>query len=280
MPRFRLLIAYDGRDFHGWQRQQNVETVQGAVELALTTMNGGSPITIAGASRTDAGVHAEGQVAIFDYDGSITPHSFLRGLNTLTPRTITIREVVQVPDDFHPRFQSCGKHYQYTLWTQPHLPPDLYCRAMPLKRPVDLEKMRETIPQLLGEHDFSAFRASSCDAKHPVRTLYSITITAADHYLYSLEQEHAQRVSIDVKGNAFLKNMVRILVGTLIEVGQGRLTSHQVGEILASKERPKAGPTVTADGLCLRRVFFEPSPSLHSGQEHEDEHQPQDHSDD
>ena len=262
MPRFRLLIAYDGRDFHGWQRQPEVETVQGALERALTVMNAGRPMTIAGASRTDAGVHAEGQVAVFDYEGPINERSFFRGLNTLTPRSISVREVARVSDDFHPRFRAIGKHYRYTLWTRPHLPPELYRRALGLKQCIELEPMREAARLLLGEHDFSAFRASTCDATHPVRTLYSIDITRTDHYLYPIEEESGRCVHIDVRGNAFLKNMVRILVGTFLDVGQGRRKPQEVVEILASREREKAGPTVLPDGLCLMKVFFEPSLAL------------------
>lgn len=254
--RYRLLIAYDGTSFHGWQRQPKVSTVQRAVESALTQMNAGTPMTIDGASRTDAGVHAQGQLAAFTYDGKLTAQDFLRGLNALTPSTVTIRAVDPVEDDYHPRFASRGKRYRYLLWQTKRAPPSLCSRVWITPRPIHVEPMHRAAQALLGEHDFSAFRASDCDARTPTRTISRITVeTLPSPYDFPLEIEANALIAITVEGKAFLKYMVRIIAGTLYEVGCEQRTVASVAEALAARDRTLAGRTAPACGLTLIQVF-------------------------
>lgn len=258
MPRFKLLIAYNGRHLHGWQRQRDVPTVQGTLEQALQTMNAGQPILLSGASRTDAGVHAEGQVAIFDYEGKIDASSWLRGLNALTPDTITVRDVTCVDDTFHPRFQSLGKHYRYLLWHGCLATPRWRPWVWEHRRPLDLNAIQLAAQQLLGEHDFNAFRASDCDARTSVRHISRIElVTMPTGWIRPRDHERRALIALEFEGNAFLKYMIRIIVGTLVEVGLGQRTPASVAEALQSGDRRRAGITGPPQGLTLVEVFYE-----------------------
>lgn len=247
-----LVIAYDGTNFSGWQRQAGACTVQGCLEDALGRINN-APTELRGASRTDAGVHAEYQIAAFDTDRPYEPERFRIALNALTPPEIMIRHACYAPEGFNPRFESRGKHYRYLLFEGKYLPPSLLHHAAHV-RPLDVVNMREAAKYLLGEHDFSAFRASDCQAKSPVRTITRLNIqTISGPYVYpSFEQDAL--IQIDVEGTAFLKQMVRIIVGTLIDFGLGR-PPEDMARILASGKRALAGQTAPADGLTLVRSF-------------------------
>jgi tRNA pseudouridine38-40 synthase len=264
MTRFRLLIAYDGRPFKGWQRQADgVVTVQGRVEEALTRMNGGRAVALTGASRTDAGVHAEGQVAVFDYEGPIRPKRWLKGLNALTPDAITVRAVEEVAQCFEPRFDAVGKHYRYWLWHGSAAAPPLWrARAWEVFRPLDVEAMKEGAKHLLGEHDFGAFRDAHCQARSTVRRVDEITLAPQPReagWLHAEEGEAGgELVCIDFRGSAFLKYMIRIIVGTLAEVGMGRRTPESIAEVLASRDRRRAGRTGDPQGLTLAKIFYPP----------------------
>jgi tRNA pseudouridine38-40 synthase len=241
----RLVVEYDGTSLCGWQRQANGPTVQEHIESALQALLQ-HEVTIAGASRTDAGVHARGQVASFRTEKPIPLHGIRRGLNSLLPDSIAITEAIEVADDFHPRFSATGKHYRYTILVRPDRAPRWHHRAWHHPDPLDLEAMREGAVWLLGEHDFAAFRAAGCTAKTTIRRIDSIDIEPA-----------SDRVVVDIRGNAFLRMMVRIVVGTLSEVGTGRRLASQVAEILASKDRTKAGITAPAHGLELMAVRYD-----------------------
>jgi tRNA pseudouridine38-40 synthase len=243
----RLVVEYDGSSLSGWQRQANSPTVQQHLEDALAQMLQ-HEVTVIGASRTDAGVHARGQVASFRTDRPIPLHGIRRGLNSLLPSTIAVREAVEVGDDFHPRFHATGKHYRYTILNAPDRSPRWRLRAWHVPEPLDRALMRDAARHLIGEHDFSAFRAAGCTAKTTVRRIDAIDIADLEDVLV-----------IDVRGNAFLRNMVRILVGTLVEVGQGRTPPAQVAEILASRDRTRAGPTAPPQGLELVSVRYDGS---------------------
>ncbi len=245
MRNIRLVVEYDGSSLHGWQRQANAPTVQAHLESALAELLQ-HEVAVAGASRTDAGVHARGQVAAFKTERAIPLHGIRRGLNSMLPDTIAISDAREMPEDFHPRFSATGKHYRYTILAQPDRSPRWRDRAWHHPDALDLEAMRAGAAVLIGEHDFSAFRAAGCAAKSTVRRLESVAIS-----------EDAGVVTLDVRGNAFLRMMVRIVVGTLTEVGNGRFTPAQVAEILVSKDRTRAGKTAPAHGLELMEVRYD-----------------------
>jgi tRNA pseudouridine38-40 synthase len=244
----RLIVEYDGTALCGWQRQANGPTVQGHLEEALARLLT-HEVSVVGASRTDAGVHARGQVASFRTERAIPLHGIRRGLNSLLPPAIAIVEASEVPDDFHPRFSATGKHYRYLVFTRGDRSPRWRDRAWHHPGPLDLAAMRQAAAALLGEHDFAAFRAAGCTARHTLRRIDDIAIAEDPAELALL--------GIDVRGNAFLRNMVRILVGTLVEVGAGRRPIEQVAEILASRDRTRAGITAPAQGLELVCVRYD-----------------------
>jgi tRNA pseudouridine38-40 synthase len=244
----RLVVEYDGTGLCGWQRQANGPTVQSHLEAALTSLLA-HEVTVTGASRTDAGVHASGQVASFRTDRTIALHGIRRGLNSLLPDAIAIVDATEAAEDFHPRFSATGKHYRYLLLTRADRSPRWRDRAWHLPGPLDHAAMCEAAAALIGEHDFAAFRAAGCTAKRTVRRINEIEIGDLPGEL--------SIVAVDVRGNAFLRHMVRIVVGTLVEVGQGRRPVGQVAEILASKDRTRAGVTAPARGLELVSVRYD-----------------------
>jgi tRNA pseudouridine38-40 synthase len=287
----RLVVEYDGTDLCGWQRQANGPTVQGHLEAALGKLLA-HEVAVAGASRTDSGVHAYGQVASFRTERAIPLHGIRRGLNSLLPEAIAIVEASEAPVEFHPRFSATGKHYRYLLFTRAERSPHWRRRAWHRAGPLDLTAMRGAAAALLGEHDFAAFRAAGCTAKTTLRRIDQIEVTelfggggersggsagasGGERSGGSAGANGGERsggsagsnprgftdepglVAIDVRGNAFLRNMVRILVGTLVEVGEGRRPPAQVAEILASKDRTRAGITAPAHGLALISVSYD-----------------------
>lgn len=244
----RLVVEYDGTTLSGWQRQDNAPTVQQHLEEALAKLLT-HETAVSGASRTDAGVHARAQVALFRTDRTIPLEGIRRGLNSLLPDSIAVQEATEVDADFHPRFSATGKHYRYTILRRPSRSPRWRDRAWHLREPLDLAAMRAAAGALVGEHDFAAFRAAGCAAPTTIRRIDAIDLTEAPEDL----------LWVDVRGNAFLRNMVRIVVGTLAEVGLGRLTIAQVGEILIGKDRTQAGRTAPAHGLELVEVYYDGS---------------------
>jgi tRNA pseudouridine38-40 synthase len=252
----RLVVEYDGTALCGWQRQANGPTVQGHLEAAL-----GQLLTheaaVVGASRTDAGVHARGQVASFRTERAIPLHGIRRGLNSLLPPAIAVADAAEVPDDFHPRFSATGKHYRYLVLIRSERSPRWRDRAWHHPGALDLAAMRQAAAALVGEHDFAAFRAAGCTAKTTVRRIDEIAIGAEAEVGAGAEAGNPWLVAFDVRGNAFLRNMVRIVVGTLVEVGAGRRPVEQVAEILASRDRTRAGITASPQGLELMSVRYD-----------------------
>jgi tRNA pseudouridine38-40 synthase len=246
MRQIRLVVEYDGSQLHGWQRQHNNPTVQQHLEEALAKILT-HEVTVTGASRTDAGVHARGQIASFRTERPISVVGVRRGLNTLLPDAIAIRDAAEVPDDFHPRFSATGKHYRYTILARRERSPRWRDFAWHVRDPLNVHAMHDAARAFIGDHDFSAFRAAGCSAKTTVRRVESIALTRL----------HPHLLEIDIRGNAFLRQMIRIMVGTLVDVGMGDLQVSQVAEILAGKDRTKAGQTAPPQGLELVEVRYD-----------------------
>lgn len=262
MRTLRAVVAYDGTRYSGWQAQEGHRTIQGEIEAAILKMTE-EPVRLRAASRTDAGVHARGQVFAFDTSKDRIPlHGFLRGLNSMLPRQITLGRVEEVEAGHHPRHHARGKIYRYSLW-QDQAPSALdRDRAWWVRERLDLALMQAAAPGFVGTHDFEAFRSAGCPAKHAVRTMYRVEVTRGPYSLWW----------IDVLGNAFCRNMVRIMVGTLVDIGRGRLDATAVTTALAGRKRTLAGITAPSEGLCLEEVIFDdrlpPKPRSTPSSEH------------
>lgn len=250
MRRILCTVEYDGTAYAGWQRQLNGLAVQQVLEEALARATG-APVTITGASRTDAGVHALGQTFHFDTESSIPPEKYPFVLNTMLPRDIRVHQGQQVPPDFHARFLTCGKRYTYRICNSRHgsaMRRNL-CAHVPL--PLDTEAMDRAAQALLGRHDFAAFQASGGTAKTTVRTLTLAQVTRA-----------GDDVTLVVEGDAFLYNMVRIIAGTLMEIGLGRRNADAFFRAIATGDRLALGVTAPASGLELTQVYY-PEAAFH-----------------
>lgn len=246
MRQLRITVEYDGTGLAGWQRQANAPSVQAHLEDALARLLD-HPVRVSGASRTDAGVHARGQVAAFSTARTIPEEGMRRALNASLPPSIAVVDLVEVDPSFHPRFSATGKHYRYLWWLGRDRSPRWHHRAWYHFRPLELAAMTEAAQHLRGHHDFAAFRAVGCVSKSTRRRMDELTLT----YL------EPQVLALDVRGNAFLRNMMRIIAGTLAEVGEGRRTPASVAELLISGERKLAGITAPAHGLELMSVSYD-----------------------
>jgi tRNA pseudouridine38-40 synthase len=240
----RLVIEYDGTDFAGWQRQDGQRTIQGCLEAAFREMTG-QAVLVRGAGRTDAGVHAEGQAASVEVVSRIPCLGFLRGLNTLVPPAIAVLEVADMPAGWNARHDARGKIYRYRIWNHPVRSPSHARTSWHVYDVLDTQAMRQAAAVLTGEHDFRAFRSSDCDRKNTVRILRRFDV-----------RRDGTLVSLEIEGTAFLRNMVRILAGTLVAVGKGKMTVADVQAVLASGDRTQAGVTAPACGLTLVRVIY------------------------
>jgi tRNA pseudouridine38-40 synthase len=244
----RLVVEYDGTAFSGWQEQEPGRlTVQVALQEAVKQMTG-EAVHVRAASRTDSGVHARGQVAAFDTENQRIPiYGFERGLGQYLPDAVSIRRAEEVETGWNPRFTSRGKRYCYTYWNDRQPSALERWRAWQVRNPLDLEAMQTAADHLLGTHDFEAFRSAGCSAKHAVRTLYQVTVRRGDY----------ARIHVDVVGNAFVRNMVRIIAGNLKEVGDGTIGPQDMLRILESKDRKEGGVTAPGWGLCLEEVIYD-----------------------
>lgn len=247
LKKFRLTIEYDGTDYHGWQRQKDLPTIQEAIEEALKRMTHQSPSVVA-SGRTDSGVHALDQVAHFSIQTEMAPDVLKRGINSLTPSDIVIKECRAVADSFHARFGALSKVYDYYIYNHP-TPTALYRRyTWHIKRRLDLTAMREGAAFLLGTHDFSAFEATGSERTHAVRTILGATVTS---------RESGRFVIVSIEGSGFLRCMVRNLVGTLADVGRGKTSPENFRHVLESRDRAQAGATAPSRGLFLRTVRYD-----------------------
>ena len=242
--RIKLTIEYDGTAYAGWQRQENALAVQQVIEEALTKLTR-ARVVIAGASRTDAGVHALGQTAHFDTESRIPPDKYAFALNTMLPADIRIRKSEAVSEAFHARFSNKGKRYRYLIYQSPHagaLNRNTHAHVI---YPLDDEKMRRELTALIGTHDFAAFAASGSVVKDTVRTIYSASLA-----------RRGDELELLVEGSGFLYNMVRIIAGTLISVGAGRLEEGAFARAIQSGNRLDLGVTAPAHGLTLMEVYY------------------------
>ena len=245
MSNFKLTIEYDGTAYHGWQRQKNDRTVQGEIERALATMTR-RPIVLTGSGRTDAGVHALGQTANFHCETRLSPETFQKGLNAILDDDIVVRGCEPVPESFHARFDAAGKVYRYDILNHPL--PDAVGRQYQwhIRAPLDAAAMGQAAAALPGTHDFRAFEGTGSPRSHTVRTVSRAEFAA----------EETGRLSFRIEADGFLRYMVRNIVGTLVEVGMGKITPADFGEILRSRDRSRAGATAPARGLFLVRVRY------------------------
>lgn len=245
MNNYKLTIQYDGGRYKGWQRLGDSEnTVQGKIENAISVMTG-YPVEIIGSSRTDAGVHALAQVANFKISDQLPESKIMNFLNHYLPPDISITEVVQVDDRFHARYNAKDKTYIYKIWNEAYSHPFMRKYSMHVAKKLDIELMKKAAQHFIGEHDFTAYSNAKSKKKDAVRTIYSLDIEEVDGF-----------IQFRVSGNGFLYNMVRKIVGTLIEVGLGDKKAEDIPAIIASKERSQTGGMAEAYGLYLEKIHF------------------------
>ncbi len=242
---FKLIIEYDGTNYHGWQRQKTDRSIQGEIEAALFTMTG-QKVTVIGSGRTDAGVHALAQVASFRCDTHLTADVFKKGLNSLLDVDVIICDCRQAADDFHARYNARQKTYQYRILNR-ELPVAIGRQyAWHIRRPLDITAMRRALSYIIGEHDFSSFEGTGSPQNSSVRHVLQVEI----------HETPDARIFFDITASGFLKHMVRNIVGTLVEIGLGKREPEDMGQILEAKDRSRAGATAPPQGLFLISVEY------------------------
>jgi len=246
VTRYKLTIEYDGAPFVGWQRQDNGPSVQGAIEQAVLALSG-ERVSVQGAGRTDAGVHALGQVAHFDLAGEKPAETVRSALNFhLKPDPIAVVEAEIVPATFNARFSATGRRYRYRILNRRAPPAFDRGRVWHVPVPLDSDAMADAASVLQGHHDFNSFRSTACQAPSSIKTLDLLQVT-----------RNGEEIDIEVASRSFLHNQVRILVGTLALVGRGQWTRRDVEDALAARDRTRAGPTAPPHGLCLMEVRYD-----------------------
>ncbi len=243
--RIALGVEYDGSPYCGWQSQPGAPNIQDAVQAALSGI-AGAPISIVAAGRTDTGVHALEQVVHFDTGVERPLTAWVRGANALLPESIAVLWAHQVPPDFHARFSAQARSYQYVLINRPARSAVHHGKVGWFHAPLDIECMQEASQHLLGEHDFSAFRASECQARTPVKNLVQLDV-----------RKHGDTIIFDITANAFLHHMVRNIVGCLVYVGKGKHPPGWMKTVLETRNRREAAPTFAPDGLYLRHITYD-----------------------
>jgi tRNA pseudouridine38-40 synthase len=245
----KLTLEYDGTDFVGWQVQPNGRSVQEELEKGIARLCG-DPVRVTGAGRTDAGVHARGQVASFRAPRELPRKAWTAGLNALLPEDLACVRAEIAPEGFDARRWARGKRYSYVILVTPVRSPLERGRAWEIRRPLDVEAMRRAALALLGTHDFSAFRAADCPARTTVREIRRLEL-----------RQTGARIELVIEATAFLKHMVRNIVGTLVEIAHGRRDATSLAALLESRDRTRAGPTAPPHGLTLEEVFYLPGNS-------------------
>ena len=247
--RVKMVVAYDGTNYCGWQIQPNGVTIEQKLNEALTDLLQ-EPIKVTGDSRTDAGVHSLGNVCIFDTNTRMPAEKISYALNTRLPEDIVVQDSCQVPESFHPRFSKSRKTYEYRILNQKFRNPTRRLDTHFYYYDLDVEAMQRAAAYLVGEHDFKSFASTGGQAETSIRTIYSLDVEKRDSI-----------ITIRVKGNGFLYNMVRIIAGTLIKVGAGEILPEEIPAILEAKDRSAAGPTAPAKGLTMIGLEYEENPA-------------------
>lgn len=248
MRTIRLVVEYDGTRFVGWQRQRNGLSVQEVLERALLLLTGETIVAHA-SGRTDAGVHAQGQVVSITTHSTLSLQAFVHGTNAHLPGDVVVHHAAEADTTFHARFRARGKQYRYQIWNASTPSPLRRFTHWHLRNPLDVEAMQEAGQILVGTHDFRAFRASDCTRLDTVRTIHHLEI-ASQSFAYGTA------LHVTVEGNGFLKNMVRIITGTLVQVGQHKRSPASLMQLLRSRDRTQAGPTAPPHGLVLYEVYY------------------------
>jgi len=244
VKRVKLTVAYDGTNYCGWQIQPTAITIEKVLNQELSKLLK-EDITVIGASRTDSGVHALGNVAVFDTEARIPAEKISYALNQHLPDDIVIRKSEEVAADFHPRYCDTVKTYEYKILNAPFPDPMKRMHTHFVHRPLDLDAMRKAASYIVGEHDFASFCSAGSQVKETVRTIYSLDVLT-----------EGDVITIRIRGNGFLYNMVRIIAGTLMHVGGHMMEPEQVADIIEAKDRSKAGPTAPAKGLTLIQIEY------------------------
>ncbi len=240
-----LTVAYDGTNYFGWQKQDNVKTIQGELEKALSNLFK-QDINIRGASRTDTGVHALSQLALLKHKTTIPVEKLPFAINSfLNNKEIVVTNAIYVDENFHPQNSVYKKTYQYKIYNAPFINPLIKNYTEFVHKPLNIEKMKQATQYFLGEHDFKSFCASGTIAKTTIRTIYDLTINKQDDI-----------ITIEITGNGFLYNMVRIIAGTLIDIGHNKTQPENIKDIILYKDRQKAGKTASACGLTLYKIYY------------------------
>ena len=244
MKRVKIIVAYDGTNYCGWQVQPNGITIESVLNHHLSELLG-EEIHVIGASRTDSGVHADGNVAVFDTSARMPAEWISYALNTRLPQDIRIQDSCEVPSDFHPRFQRTVKTYEYRICSRKFPDPCSRLYSLFYYWELDVEQMKKAAAYLVGEHDFTSFCTKKEEVTNCVRTIYSLDI-----------EKTGDQIVIRIRGNGFLYNMVRIITGTLLRVGGGLIKPEQISEILAARDRSAAAETAPAHGLKLVKIEY------------------------
>lgn len=245
MRNIKLTIEYDGTKYHGWQIQKNGITVQETIEKAISKLLG-NDIRIVGCSRTDVGVHAYGQIAHFLTDSNIPGDKFSYAINNLLPENIVIKQSEEVSEDFHSRYCAKGKKYRYLIYNDAHASAIMRNRACHVRPKLNFEEIQKASKYFIGQHDFAAFQATGGQVRSTVREIYNINVFNKDDNI----------IGIEVSGNGFLYNMIRIIAGTLIYVGIGKIEADEIPKIIESLDRTRAGKTAPAQGLYLMEIYY------------------------
>jgi tRNA pseudouridine38-40 synthase len=262
MTSFKILLSYDGTDFVGWQRQASGVSIQGAIEDVLSVIDGDRAVAVAGAGRTDAGVHALGQVASFTLQREMSADTLVRALNAHLPPAIRVLSAEAVAPSFHARFDAHAKTYRYQLWIGDVLSPFERGRVWHVPGRLDVEAMAAAARRLEGRHDFAAFQGAGADVATTERQIFASRIadcglrTGDSANQSAIRTPHSAMLWYQVTGNGFLRHMVRTIVGTLVEIGRGRQPVAWIDDVIASRDRTQAGQTAPAQGLFLVSVDY------------------------
>lgn len=255
MRHIKLTLQYDGTDYAGWQVQKNAATIQGHLEKTILTITG-EHSRVTGAGRTDAGVHALEQVAVFRTQSSLEADVFRRAINAHLPPDINLIDAVECPAEFHPRYDAKSKTYSYVISGLGAYSVFLARYSWNLRGHLDIEAMKEAANYLTGEHDFSSFRASGCSSKNPVRKITGLEISAMDSIEFINFRLDIPAIKISITATAFLRHMVRNIIGTLVEAGRIKFPPSHIKKILDAKDRRVAGRTAPACGLFMEKIVY------------------------